>query len=205
MSSDPEAIIFDFGGVLINICYEDTICAFKSLGMENFDKLYCQAEQSKLFDLFETGEISAQRFINEVLNYLPAGTSPNAVVAAWNAMIKDVPQESIDLLENLKSKHKRIYLLSNTNEIHLPLALRAWGKVSDKTPYDLFDKVYLSYEMRLRKPNPEIFESVIREQGLSPASTLFIDDSIQHVEGANKLGLNTLHLHSRSQLQTFFS
>jgi len=91
-----KAVIFDFGGVIININYNDTIEAFKALGIEDFESMYTQAQQSDLFNQIETGEISAQRFINGVLDYLPSGTSPNEVVAAWNAMIKDVPKKPLN-------------------------------------------------------------------------------------------------------------
>lgn len=205
MKFDPEAIIFDFGGVLININYKATIDAFKELGIPRFDELYAQAQQSKVFDEFETGRISAQRFINELLHYLPPGTSPNAVVRAWNAMILDVPIETIVLLEELKSKGKQLFLLSNTNEIHIPVALKAWEKASVKTPYDLFDKVYLSYEMHERKPDAEAFNLLIDEQNLDPEKTLFIDDSIQHIEGARKVGLQAHHLEKISDLYSLFS
>ena len=205
MKFDPEAIIFDFGGVLINVDYYATIEAFKDLGIPYFEELYAKAQQSKVFDQFETGQISSQRFINELLNYLPAGTSPNAIVNAWNAMIMEVPSESIELLEELKSKGKRLFLLSNTNELHIPVAYKAWGKVSAKAPHELFDKIYLSHEIHQRKPNPEAFELVIRDQKLDPANTLFIDDSVQHIEGALKVGLEAYHLQRIDDLYSLFS
>jgi hypothetical protein len=78
-----DALIFDLGGVIINLDYKRTIHAFEQLGMEDFHTIYSQATQTNLFDDFETGKISAQRFINSLLPYLKPGTTPNKVVHAW--------------------------------------------------------------------------------------------------------------------------
>jgi glucose-1-phosphatase len=205
LDKNINAIIFDFGGVLINIDYTATVESFRLLGIDDFDELYSQAKQSNLFDDIETGKISPQRFINALLDYLPAGTSPNAVVHAWNAMILDVPNSTIDLLNRLKRENYRLFLLSNTNEIHIKAALQAWDKASEQRPEMLFNKVYLSHEMHMRKPNKEIFDFVIKEQSLDPNKTVFIDDSIQHIEGAKLSGLTTIHLTRHEMLQEIFS
>lgn len=204
---DPSVknIIFDFGGVLIRIDYTATLKAFKELGIKDIESMYTQAEQVELFNAFETGKISPQQFINTLLDHLPPGTSPNKVVEAWNAMILDVPSETIDLLDSLSSKGYKLYLLSNTNSIHIDLALRRWLMVSSNDFYSYFEHVYLSHEIQLRKPNREIFEFVCEEQKLNPNNTLFIDDSIQHIEGARSIGLQTHHLRSMKELQDIFS
>ena len=104
-----STVLFDLGGVLIRLDYQRTITAFKQLGISNFDELYTQANQQQLFDLFETGMISPQRFINQLLDFLPNGASPNQVVNAWNAMILDVPDASIDVLHY--SLHMKIIII----------------------------------------------------------------------------------------------
>jgi len=199
-----DQIIFDFGGVIIDIDYQATINAFKKLGIVEFDELYSQAAQSDLFNAIETGRISPQHFINGLLDLLPKGTTPNQVVHAWNAMILEIPKERIEFLLNLKKTHK-IYLLSNTNSIHIDKALRAWKKASDTAIEQVFDKIYLSHEMQMRKPDMEIFEFVCSEQQLDPQRTLFIDDSIQHVEGARKSGLQAHHLTANESIQSILS
>lgn len=199
-----EAIIFDFGGVVINIDYDATIQAFKDLGIDNFDELYSQAAQSDLFNSIETGKISPQHFINGLLQLLPSGTSPNAVAKAWNAMILDIPSDRIELLFSLKENYQ-IYLLSNTNSLHIDDAIRKWNDVSSETIDKVFNHVYLSHEMGMRKPDLEIFETVCKEQNINPETTLFIDDSIQHIEGAKKAGLNTYYLSKGLNLQDVFS
>lgn len=200
-----EAVIFDYGGVIINIDYQATLKAFKKLGISDIDAMYSQAAQSNLFSDFETGMISPQFFINQLLSFAPVGTTPNQIVHAWNAMILDVPKESIVLLERLKTEGYRIFLLSNTNSLHIDLANRRWDLVSDKSPKELFEKVYYSHEVNMRKPTVEIFQKVIDENELKPENTLFIDDSIQHIEGAEKANLNTLFLPEREELFRYFS
>ncbi len=205
IDSNIKAVIFDFGGVIININYNDTIEAFRALGISDFETMYSQAQQSNLFNEIETGKISAQRFINGLLDYLPEGTSPNKVVAAWNAMIKDVPTSTVELLLDLKAKGYKIFLLSNTNEIHIVPAIVEWTKSSTKTIESVFDYVYLSHEMGMRKPNKAIFERVCLEQNLNASETLFIDDSIQHIEGAKEAGLKTHHLLQQTDIYSLFS
>lgn len=199
-----DTIIFDFGGVLINIDYHRTIEAFKELGIEDFEERYSQADQGSLFTDLEVGKISTQGFVNDLLRSLPSGTSPNKVVHAWNAMILDVPKSTVDLLKSLQGKY-RLFLLSNTNEIHIPKAMSEWKKTSKDDFYDCFEHVYLSHEMGLRKPNEEIFRRVCVEQNIQPENALFIDDSAQHIIGARKIGLNTFHLTSEIALSSLFS
>jgi len=199
-----EAVIFDLGGVLINLDYNKTTTAFEALGVHDFSSLYSQAAQTDLFSDFETGKISAQRFINEILHYLPSGTSPNSVVHAWNAMILDVPMERIHLLDRLKQKCP-VLLLSNTNELHVPVVRKEWAKVTDRPMEDFFQKIYFSNEMGMRKPHKEIFIEVCNREGLNPETTLFIDDTLQHILGAQKAGLMVAHLTDPEILDQLFS
>lgn len=198
-----ETIIFDLGGVILNLDYQLTIEAFKELGMANFEEMYSQAQQSNLFDNFETGKISAQHFINLLLPYLPQGISPNKVVHAWNAMILDFPINRLNLLDQLREKHK-IYLLSNTNEIHLKAVERSLAKTTNRPLDTYFDKIYLSHEIQLRKPHEEIFEYVCKEQNLDVSKTIFIDDTIGHINGAIQYGLQTHHLEKGATIEDFF-
>lgn len=204
INENIDTVIFDFGGVLINIDYHRTINAFKELGIDDFDRLYSQANQSSLFNDFEIGKISTQRFINDLLSYLPKGTSPNQVVHAWNAMILDVPKSAVEVLKSLQGKY-RLFVLSNTNEIHIPKALAEWGKTTDLDFHACFERVYLSNEMGLRKPDEAIFRHVCKEQHIQPQNALFIDDSPQHLIGAGNIGLNTFHLTPEIKLASLFS
>lgn len=199
-----NAIIFDLGGVLIDIDYQKTIDAFVQLGMVDFNSIYNQASQQKLFSDYETGQISTQYFINQLIPFLKPGTSPNKVVEAWNAMILSVPKEKIALLENLKSNYP-LYLLSNTNDLHVPEVRKEWAKVTEKPMESYFKTIYFSHELHQRKPDAIIFENVCERENLDPKATLFIDDSLQHIEGAASIGLQTYHLKKSTDLIQFFS
>ena len=200
-----KTILFDYGGVIINIDYQATIAAFNELGTMDFEEMYSQASQSNLFNQIETGKISGQYFINQLLDYLPEGTSPNRVVSAWNAVIKDVPLDRIELILELKKKGYKVILLSNTNEIHIELANRRWQIAHNELPKEVFDSVYYSHEVNMRKPNKEIFEFVCSEHQLDPSEVLFIDDSIQHVEGAKSMGMNAVLLEKGQSIHDIFS
>lgn len=202
---ENTAIIFDLGGVIINIDYTRTATAFKQLGLIDFDDKYTQAAQTELFDRFETGEVSAFHFVNRLLDLLPQGCNANQVVHAWNAMIMDIPNARLDWLMELRKKHK-VFLLSNTNALHIDAVNRSLAQtVANKKLTDYFDHVYLSHEIGMRKPSASIFLKVCEEQRLSPKNTLFIDDTERHVDGAKKAGLQTILVPSNSAIHLLFS
>lgn len=199
-----DTIIFDLGGVLIDIDYQATTNGFRNLGVADFELQYNQLQQESLFDSFEKGEISGQHFINKLMDIVPKGISPNQIVAAWNAMLGDFPLKKIELLEQTRETHQT-FLLSNTNEIHMPIVYHNWKNISNLTFNELFEKVYLSFEIGKRKPNVETFHWVIEENNLNPEKTLFIDDSPQHIEGAQKAGLKTHFYQSEEEFYALFS
>ena len=191
---DFKNIIFDFGGVILNLNYQLTIDAFQTLGIKNFDKSYSQLNQTNLFDQLERGEISPAIFRDGLRNVFENDVSDDELDNAWNAMLLDLPSERLKILEMLHSE-KRISLLSNTNEIHIKSfesnLLKAHGLEDFST---FFDHVYYSSRTGMRKPEKRIFDLVLKEQNYNPEETLFIDDSPQHIEGARRAGLNAYHL-----------
>ena len=200
-----DAIIFDFGGVLINIDYHNTVDAFRSLGIPNFDKKFAQAQQTEIFDLYETGQITSESFLQGLQEFLPAIVDQQKLVDAWNAMILDVPNEVPAFLKNLKEADKKLFLLSNTNELHINYALKKWKSTTEIEMDQLLNHIYLSHEIALRKPDQAIFEYVLSDQSLKPDKTLFIDDSIQHIESAQSTGIRTHHLTKQSDIYDLFS
>lgn len=187
-------IIFDLGGVLLNLDMNATATAFKKLGIQNFDDLYTQAKQTGLFDAFDKGHISPTEFRTALRQHLPENTSDNAIDEAWNAMLLDLPIERLDLLRSLKGKY-RLFLLSNTNEIHVTAFSDYLNKTFGFPDFtDFFEQWYYSCRMGMRKPDEEIFEKVMSLHQLIPSETLFIDDSIQHVHGAAKTGIQAVWL-----------
>ncbi len=185
-----DAIIFDLGGVLINLNYQLTIDAFKDLGVKELNLAYSQTKQTTLFDDYETGKISTQQFINTIKNYVPSSITPNQIVHAWNAMILKFPMENLKVLEQL-SERKKLYLLSNTNAIHLQKVEQRLAQQNSKKLSAYFLKTYYSHELGMRKPHAEVFQFLCDDAEINPSKTLFIDDSVQHLIGAESIGLNT--------------
>jgi HAD superfamily hydrolase (TIGR01509 family) len=187
-------IIFDLGGVILNIDYSLLAKSFRLLGIENFEEHYSKAQQEGFFDLYEKGLMSTDEFTQRLGGHCKPGTTDQNIKDAWNSMLLDLPEERLKLLHKLKLSH-RIFLLSNTNEIHMTwiydYLLKQFG-VTDLSDY--FEKVYLSYEVGMRKPDAEIFELVLKENHLMSHETFFIDDSPQHLEGAKKVGIQTYWL-----------
>ena len=205
MNVNPiNAIIFDLGGVLLDINYWLTIEAFNNLGCSDFKSIYNQQKQSQLFDDFETGKVSSETFRKSLQKQMQFSISNVEFDNAWNKMLLQLPEKRIELLEKLNKKFS-LFLLSNTNEIHI----KAFKKIiSSSIGYERFEncfkKVYFSSEIGNRKPNASCFEMVLSENKLSAAKTLFIDDSIQHVEGAYKIGIKTLLIESGEELVSIF-
>ena len=192
--SEYKNIIFDFGGVILNLDYHLTTNAFIDLGISDFEERYSQLNQTDLFDRFERGEISPVLFRTGLNSVLDESIADEALDSAWNAMLLDLPAERLKILERLHSE-KRICLLSNTNEIHVESFESDLEKAHGlKNLSSFFDEVYYSCRVGMRKPEARIFEFVLKEQGYDPSETIFIDDSPQHIEGAQKVGLSTYHL-----------
>jgi FMN phosphatase YigB (HAD superfamily) len=187
-------IIFDFGGVIIEIEFDRVRKAFRDLGMDNFDDHFTKFRQSPVFDRFDTGRVSEDEFFSEIEKHLPEGVRREEVIAAWNAMLGHFPEEHFHFLMEMKNRYNT-YILSNTNETHLRFYFRKlneWFGIENMDVF--FNKSYYSNVIHLRKPDVKIFEFVCRDAGLNPSETLFIDDTLYHVEGARKVGLRAFHL-----------
>ena len=187
-------IIFDLGGVLLNIDYSLEVNEFIELGIKDFEKLFSEPNHKQLFDFMDKGSISASDFRKTINSRLKSPAADYLIDEAWNAMLLDLPPARLDLLKRLKATH-RTFLLSNTNQIHVHAIHRYLEKeygINDLSPF--FEKVYYSYQTGMRKPEAGIFKLVLEENNLNAHETLFIDDSIQHIEGAKKLGIETYWL-----------
>lgn len=198
-------IIFDWGGVISNINYNKTAEAFTKLGLNNFEEVYNQLKQTTLFDDLEVGAISPGDFRKEIRRMLPKEVSDEEIDIAWTAMLQDLPAERLALLEQVR-KNYRIFLLSNTNKIHVTRYSKYIDQIYGHEKFrNLFVKAYYSHEVGLRKPHVEIFEHVLKENNLKPQETLFIDDTPQHIEGAVKAGLVAYHLKKPQTITEIFS
>lgn len=193
-TSRLDTLILDLGGVLIDVDYARSAEAFKALGVERFEEQFSKARQTDLFDRFERGAISPALFRDEVRHTLGPDLKDRQIDSAWNAMLGTIPATRMQLVEELRNRY-RVYLLSNTNRIHVPAFLdivRRQNHINDFAQE--FDGVFYSCEIGMRKPDAGIFHHVLKATHASPSGTLFIDDSIQHVEGARAAGLPAEHL-----------
>jgi putative hydrolase of the HAD superfamily len=194
-----EAIIYDFGGVLIDVDYHASVRAFENLGIIGFDTLYSQAKQTGFFDDFEIGAISDYDFRNRVREVCKAFELKDTEIdMAWNAMILGMPASRVEMICEIRTKLP-VFLLSNTNIIHERCFTKMLHTDLGENPLTkMFNNVYLSHHIGMRKPDKEVFDFVLTKNGLTRESTLFIDDSIQHIEGAKQVGLQTYWLNNHT-------
>ena len=197
-----KAIIFDLGAVILNINYQNTIDEFTKLGVNNAATFYSKKVQTNLFNQIETGMISSNEFL-KALQKETKNANINQVEKAWNAMLLDLPEERVQLIRKLKNNHS-VYLLSNTNAIHIDAFKKQLGNKKWLAFCKLFDKMYLSHELGLRKPDVKIFEYILNEQKLKAEEVFFIDDSPQHIASAKKIGIHCHHLLDDENIITLF-
>ncbi|MCF6240857.1 MAG: HAD family phosphatase [Bacteroidales bacterium] len=194
INNDTEAIIFDLGGVILNIDLEKIKEGFELLGFEDLNESFKLFQHNHIFEKFEKGEISPQIFRNEIRKACPRAFSDRKFDEIWNTILINFPEENIKLLETLKNKY-RIFLLSNTNEIHYKYYTEMLNKHFNIKKLDvLFEKAYYSHTSKMRKPNKEFYELVIKENDLIKEKTVFIDDFLENIEVAKEIGLQTIHL-----------
>lgn len=188
-------LIFDLGGIFINLDYDLTKHAFRQLGARDFFDNFPEAYNKSLLRDFEVGKLSAKDFRREMREKFSLPHVSDAEIdGAWNAMLLDVMHERINLLSELK-QHYRLFLFSNINEIHEHGVSALFKNDNDcKNFLGIFDRVYYSHHVGFRKPDRQSFERIILENNLSASDTLFIDDLADNLVGAKEARLNTHHL-----------
>ncbi len=187
-------IIFDLGGVFLDVDYNKTKDAFIALGIDQFDELYRQNYSNPLFAKLERGEIEPPAFYKGFREITGIALSDKEIRNAWNAMLGHFRQGALDLLAEL-AHEKNIFLFSNTNSIHHEAFHHAYAKQFHHGNFDLaFRAAYYSHIFGMRKPEPASYIELCRLENLDPAETLFVDDTLVNIDGAEAAGLWTLHL-----------
>ena len=193
-------IIFDLGGVIMDIDVKHTLKAFSKLGIKNIEKYFGHGFAASFFSDHEAGRISDEEFLKEIKKLLTAERGDDvvevcddAIIDAWNALLLPFPPERISLLREIKSRY-RLFLFSNTNAIHYDKFREIYRSSFSGELEDLFEKAYFSHSLGHRKPDTGGFELIIRENALDPKQTLFVDDAFINVEGALKTGLKALYM-----------
>ncbi|MDY0104520.1 MAG: HAD family phosphatase [Lentimicrobium sp.] len=186
-------IIFDFGNVLLNINPALSAKAFQNLGIKEGVDFWGSRSSSDMLIGLEKGTITPDEFRRRALGMLVPGITTQQVDDAWNALLLDLPARRIERIKGLRSEH-RIFLLSNSNQIHYECFMSRFEKEFGFPLGDLFEKCWFSHQLGMVKPNQEIFRYILNDAGLNPAETLFIDDTLVHVEAARSLGIKAFHL-----------
>lgn len=186
-------IIFDLGGVVLNIDPQLTVDAFHNLGWKDFYEDDNQSLSKELFFNLEKGNSSPEVFRDNVRKMIVNQKDDNEIDLAWTAMILDIPADRVRYLEELKKNYK-LYLLSNTNEIHRIKFHKNFETDFGYSFYDLFERNFYSHEMGMRKPNPQIYLQALKEANLVPEETLFIDDMEENIDAAKTTGMKVLHI-----------
>jgi len=195
-------IIFDLGGVLMNLDYNKTAAAFKALGYVDFDNMYSQFKADELFEKLETGRISEEDFYTVLKKVASKPITDEQIMQAWTAMLLDFRAKSIASLPDLAKKYN-LFLLSNTNSIHVNAFRKIFEQQFGHNRFEAnFAKAYYSNEIGMRKPNADVYEFVLQDSGLKAAETLLIDDTHINIVAATALGLHTHFLKQGETIET---
>ncbi|MBM3442346.1 MAG: HAD family phosphatase [Bacteroidetes bacterium] len=192
----PKAVIFDFGGVLLDLDLPAMTLAFEALGVTSVEALFSLHRYSPAFIDLEIGAIDPATFATALRRQTGLSFDDESLFQAWNALLGGYRLRSLSFVEQLGAAMP-VYLYSNTNLIHYR---RFQQEIREATPYPhldvLFRKAYYSHEMGMRKPHPEGYQHILQENGLKPQTTLFVDDNADNIAGAAAVGLQTHHLQS---------
>ncbi|MPM13729.1 D-ribitol-5-phosphate phosphatase [bioreactor metagenome] len=187
-------IIFDLGGVILDIDFTVTQREFAKLGLKNIESTFGQYHQIGFFDQFDRGEIDEEEFLGNAKELFPDAVTTQQIKDAWNAMLFDLPPHRFELLKELGKKY-RLFLMSNTNIIHYKEYQDIIRKTYGISGLDeLFEKAYYSFLVGMRKPEDRFFNLILNENGLAANETLFIDDTSTNTDAAEKLGVKGLWL-----------
>ncbi|MEA3462265.1 MAG: HAD family phosphatase [Bacteroidota bacterium] len=201
MAQQPnfKNILFDLGGVILDINVQATLKLFYELG---FPSKLMQIPNSMTTDIYykyETGKLSTKEFRNQIRLASGVEISDQAFDEAWSAMLVRFPKERIDLLRVL-SKHYNLYMLSNTSALHVKEFEKMYLEAAGESIYKVFKKIYYSHEIGWYKPEPEAWEHVIKDADIKAEETLFLDDNIHNIKASQELGFQAIHIHERTNL-----
>lgn len=188
MKKQIKTIIFDIGGVLVDLDFKRTFDAFSESGFKNLEKMISQQESTNILSQYKLGLISSEDFKNYIRSELGPQISDEKIESMWNKMLIKIPHEKLDFLLELHQKYK-LFALSNTNELHWRYASQMFN-YQKYTIDNFFDRIFLSFQMHKAKPNSDIYEEMIRQTNLNPSESLFIDDSEENCKTAASLGMN---------------
>ncbi len=198
-------VVFDMGGVLVDYDLQCSIDAFCALGFSQIDRYISPYRQSGVFLQLEEGTVTPQAIYDLVDREVGHHIDEREIDAAWCSFLVDIPDYKLDMLLDLRNQGYRVFLLSNTNTI-----MFEWMKANIFTKQgltvdDYFERLFLSYEMKLTKPSEAIFRTMLAQGKMLPGETLLIDDGTANVEAASRLGLQTYLAHQNEDFRPIFT
>ena len=199
-------IIFDLGNVLLDLDWERTERAFRNMLQEEYEAALLRYESERLFELLEVGKITPEEFVQQMQRTTRRPLEEKTIIESWNTILAGLPPARLHWLRRLGQKYD-LYLLSNTNAIHIEWLHGHLQERAGMTIHDfnaLFVKPYYSFEINLRKPDREIYEFVLADAGLRAEETLFIDDLEENILSARTVGLRTIHHRAGSEIMEVF-
>ena len=203
MEKNIKNIVFDLGGVLVDLDFKSTINGLQKAGFTNVKEQLQTFDRDGIFQKFELGEISADEFRAAIRENSSVSLTNEEVDSLWNLMLLEIPREKLELILELRSKYM-VYLLSNTNSIHWDYVCKNAFNYRSFRVEDYFEETFLSFEMHLAKPDKAIFEKMLQDANLLAEETLFIDDSEANCPAAAEVGIHAHHYHIGDDLSTIF-
>ncbi|MBI1221113.1 MAG: HAD-IA family hydrolase [Bacteroidetes bacterium] len=187
-------LLFDLGGVIIDLHIQNTREAFEELGMKETGNWFVAHDQNSWLNKYETGQIDTDAFIAGINKDSGLGISEKDFKQAWNAMLGKVRRSRLEMLENLREKY-RVFALSNINPMHAHACHEILERDHDIYSFhEIFDRVFFSHEINARKPDKASFDAVLKATGIHPEETLFFDDHFPNVEAAARFGFLAQHV-----------
>ena len=203
MDKNIKNIVFDLGGVLVDLDFKSAINGLQKAGFANVKEQLQAFDREGIFQKFELGEMTAEEFRSAIRENSTVTLTDEEVDALWNLMLLEIPREKLELILDLRGKYM-VYLLSNTNSIHWDYVCKHAFNYRGFRVSDYFEKTFLSFEMHLAKPDKAIFEKMLEDANLLAEETLFIDDSEANCKAAAEVGIHAHHYHIGDDLSKIF-
>ncbi len=203
MLSSIKNIIFDLGGVVIDLDRDRCVESFTRIGFPDADKLVDCYHPADFFNDLERGKLTKEEVYDIIREKAQKPISDEDIQRAYGDILVEIPLYKLRLIESLRKRGFKIYALSNINPIVID-KVRELFAADGKQMEDYFDKAYLSYEVKSLKPDPEIFEILIADSGINPEETLFIDDSDRNIMAGKEFGLQLYLASAREDYSHLF-
>jgi len=192
--------IFDLGNVVINIDFGRVLGVWSKLSGVPLAILKKKFVLGEAFEQHERGDITDEVFAAKICGELGIALSFEQFTAGWQAIFVGVRDEVIEIIRDLRKKGHRVVILSNTNRLHCQYWPSQYPEIQQAV-----DKLYLSQDLGMRKPDPAIYRYVLEQEGVDAPKAIFLDDNADNIEGAKTVGLQTVHVTDSSVIPAFFA